>query len=251
MEHQFHAQTQLPAIEYLMQILQAFVGVTFLMGTSASLVLALPVDCRRLDLSKGGAIEDIAAGVDRSRLAFPPTFTIQRDLLPAPVLETSPLLKRSRVTHGPGSELNCWSQSFRMMPLSNHTTTARAVGKDPVKFILPVMKFSASPYIGKRQAFQTRMILPEMTITSRERTASIIGPIDEHSPVDPSNGTSLPQALGIRRTLGDSVIPLGNRLVTTVDPLTTGFRLPGNESLRMNRTTAQALHAGNCTSGCP
>ena len=250
MEHQFQTRTQPLAIEYPMQILQVFVGVTFLMCMSASLVLAVPADCRRLDISNGGVIKGISAGMDKSRLVFPPAFTIHRDLLPTPTLEASPLFKRMRFTRGIGNEFNCRSQSFRMIPLSNQSSTARAASKDTVKFILPVMKVSASPYNGKRP-FQTRMILPDMPITSRERTASIIGPIDEHPPIDPSNSTSLPQTVGMRHTFGESVVPLESRLVTTLDQPLAGFRLAGNEFMRMNRTTAQALQAGNCTSGCP
>jgi len=38
--------------------------------------------------------------------------------------------------------------------------------------------------------------------------------------------------------------------VVVLNPFENALQLAGNELLRMNMTTAQAVHDGNCTDGC-
>jgi hypothetical protein len=42
----------------------------------------------------------------------------------------------------------------------------------------------------------------------------------------------------------------GGQPVVVLNPFQNALQLAGNELLRMNMTTAQAVHDGNCTDGC-
>ena len=94
-------------------------------------------------------------------------------------------------------------------------------------------------------------MLPEIIITPRDRTSSIIGPVQENEKTDQSNIAGLHQAMAIRPSSSESLSLFEGWPIPTTDVLKTSFRLPVNESLRMNMTTTQALHGGNCASGCP
>lgn len=248
MTPQFQQHAQQTEIENVSPIIPALVGVTLLMGLFAPAVLASPADCQALDLSRNGAIDGITRWKDTS---FPLTVTVQRDLLPALFLEAAPLLRSTRFKQGIGSGNICWSQSFRKNTVGNQAMV-RSTGKGSLRSITQVMRVPAPPYNGKRQFLQARTILPEIIITPRNRTSSIIGPVQENVKTDQSNIASLNQVMAIRPSSPNESLSLfESRPILAMDALKTSFQLPVNEPLRMNMTTTQALHGGNCASGCP
>lgn len=250
MTPQFQQHAQHTELEYVSRTIPAIVGVTLLMGLFAPVALASPADCQVVDLSHGGATESITSWKDTSLRTLPLTVTVQRDLLPAPFLEAAPLLRSTRFNRGISSENTCWSQSFRTNTVVNHAMI-RSVGKGPLKSFTPVMRVPALPYNGKRQILQARTILPDMAMTPRDRTPRIIGPVQENAKVDQANIPNLNHAIAMRPSHGASLPLFEQRPILATDALQTGFRLQVNESLRMNMTTTQALHGGNCASGCP
>lgn len=247
MTPQFHQYAQQTELEHVSRIIPALVGVTLLMGLFAPAALASPANCQAIDLSRSGAIESLTSWKDTS---LPLTLTVQRDLLPALFLEAAPLLRSTRFNHGIGSGNTCWIQSFRRNTMVNQAMV-RSTGKGSVKSITQVMRVPALPYNGKRQVLQARTILPEIIITPRDRTSSIIGPVQENGKTDQSNIAGLHQAMAIRPSSSESLSLFEGWPIPATDVLKTSFRLPVNESLRMNMTTTQALHGGNCASGCP
>lgn len=248
MTPQFQQHPQQTEINNVSPIIPALVGVTLLMGLFAPAALASPADCQALDLSRNGAIDGITRWKDTS---FPLTITVQRDLLPTLFLEAAPPLRSTRFKQGIGSGNTCWSQSFHKNTVDNQTMV-RSIGKGSLRSITQVMRVPALPSNRKRQVLQARTILPEVIIILRNRTSSIIGPVQENVTTDQSNITSLNQTVTIRLSSPNEPLSLfEGRQILTMDALKTSFQLPVNEPLRMNMTTTQALHGGNCASGCP
>ncbi|WHZ15239.1 MAG: hypothetical protein OJF52_002080 [Nitrospira sp.] len=249
---QFHQHAQQIEIENVSHIIPALIGVTLLMGLFAPAALASPADCQTVDLSRSGAIGGAIDGITRWKdTSFPLTVTVQRDLLPALFLEAAPLLRSTRFKQGIGSGNTCWSQSFRKNAVGNQAVV-RSIGKGSLRSITQVMRVPVLPSNGKRQVLQARTILPEIIITPRNRTSSIIGPVQENVKTDQSNIASLNQVMVIRPSSPHESLSLfEGRQTLAMDALKTSFQLPVNEPLRMNMTTTQALHGGNCASGCP
>ncbi len=132
-----------------------------------------------------------------------------------------------------------------------HQAMIKSIGKSPVKTFTPVMRVPAAPYNGKRQIHNTRPTLPEVVISADDRIATIIGPVQENRKPGLSDERGLNQAVAMRPSTGKS-LPLFEGLpIVELKPRQTSLRLPFNESLRMNLTTTQALHGGNCANGCP
>ncbi len=246
MTPQFQQHAQPSELEHVSRIIPALVGVTLLMGLAAPAALASPADCQSVEMSRSGAIEGITSWKDTS---LPLTLTVQRDLLPALVLEAAPLLRSTRSNQWIGSGNTCWSQSFRRNTVINQALV-RSVGKGSSKSIT-VMRVPAFSYNGKRQVLQTRTILPESIITPRDRTSSLIGPVQESVKTHQSHIAGLSQAMAIGPFLSEPQSLFEGRPILATDALKTNFRLSVDESLRMNMTTTQALHGGNCASGCP
>lgn len=252
MTPQFQQHTRQIEIENVSHIIPALIGVTLLMGLFAPAALASPTDCQAVDLSRSGAIGVAIDGITRWKdTSSPLTVTVQRDRLPALFLEAAPLLRSTRFKQGIASGNTCWSQSFRKNTVGNQAMV-RSIGKGSLRSITQVMRVPVLPSNGKRQVLQARTILPEIIITPRNRISSIIGPVQENVKTDQSNITSLNQAMAIKPSSSNESLSLfEGRPILAMDALKTSFQLPVNEPLRMNMTTTQALHGGNCASGCP
>ncbi|WHZ21235.1 MAG: hypothetical protein OJF47_000347 [Nitrospira sp.] len=252
MTPQFQRYTQEFEIENVLPILSMLIGVTLFMGLFAPATAASPTDCQAVDLSRSGAVGVAIDGITRWKdTSFPLTAIVQRDRLPAPFLEAAPPLRSSRFNQGIGTGNTCLSQSFRKNTVVNHAMV-RSIGKGASKSIIPVMRVPVLPYNEKRQALQARTILPEILITPSKRPPSIIGPIQENEQSDQANIATLNQAMTIRPSSStESRFAFEGRPILATDTLKISFQLPANEPLRMNMTTTQALHGGNCASGCP
>ena len=257
-QFQQHAQHTEPGC--LSRMFPAVLAAAILIATFAPVALASAAECQGADLSRGSAIEGITSWKDTSLGIRPLTLTVQRDLygelVPSPILEAAPPVRSIRFSRGNMENrgmdtLNlCWSQSLRKNAVVNQAMI-KSIGKSPAKAFTQIMRLPATPYNGRRPVIKTGLTLPEIDITAHYRTPSIIGPVQENLKADQSYNPSLNQAVAMRPSPGESLTLFEGRPVLATDTLKTGFRLPVNESLRMNMTTTQALHAGNCASGCP
>ena len=144
----------------------------------------------------------------------------------------------------------CVSQNIRKSTRGTHAMI-RPIGKTQSNALTQVMKVSALPYNGKRQVFKMRTIPPEIGISAHQQAPTIIGPVQEIQKPNLSDGRSvsqfgaaLPFTVEFSSQFGGQPIVASNQFQNALPP-------PGNESLRMNLTTTQALHEGNCASGCP
>lgn len=251
MTPRFQQHTQQTDIEHASPLVPALVGVTLLMGLFAPAAPASSADCQAVDLFRsdglGMAIDGITTWKDAS---FPLTATAQRDRLSALFPEAAPLMSSTRFKKSLASGNTCWGQSFRKNTVGNQAMV-RSIIKGAARSITQVMRVPVLPSHGKRQVLQARTILPEMIITPRHRPSNIIGPIQENLTTDRSNIAGVNQAMTISPSPNESLSLFENRPTLAMDTLKTGFQLPFTEPLRMNMTTTQALHGGNCASGCP
>lgn len=260
MTPQFQPHAEQAETVCVSRIIPVLFGVLFLMGESVPAALASPVDCQSIDFLRGGPIGDGPKWKGTSLQILPPLLTVQRDLYDslssAPVEEAAPLLRSSRFgrghieNRGIKHSAPCWGQPFRKHSLVDQAMF-RSLGKGLSKSFIHNILIPAPPSNGKRQILKTRTILPDLAIAPGEKTPNIIGPIQEHVTADQSGIPSLDHALAIRPFPGESLPLFEGRTILQTDPLRPSFRLPGNESLRMNVTTTQALHGGNCANGCP
>ena len=248
MSPQFEQHATQPKLKYVVPLIPALAGAVVLMGVFAPMTQASPIDCQVADLSRGSVREGGIGWKTTSLAILPLTSYIQqdhyRDLLPGPLLETLPL----RNTHFQRivSLDSCWKPASRKISRANQ---ALIIGKSSSKAI-QVMRVPAHQYSGKGQSLRARAILREMTQPSFEGNQEIIGPVQDN--VSVIHSSLLGPGLAIARSSTTITLPLfeAGSIGTTGTPKTS-FRLPATESLRMNMTTTQALHGGNCASGCP
>jgi hypothetical protein len=107
------------------------------------------------------------------------------------------------------------------------------------------MKVSVLPYNGKRQVLTIRTTPPEIGTPARYQTATIIGPVQEIRKPILSDGRSVSQAVAALPSTVESSSLFGGQPFVASNPLQSALQLQGNESLRMNLTTMQALHDGS------
>jgi len=186
---------------------------------------------------------------------LPLTITVERDiyggLIPSPVLEVAPDMKSSRFARG-NPEIQeittidtCLSQDIRKSALFNQAMI-RSIGKTQARAHTQVMRVPALSYNGKRQVLTIRTTPQEVGISARYKTTTIIGP----EPVL-SEDRSVSQAVAALSSTVESPSLFGGQPFVVLSPPQSALQLPDNESLRMNLTTMQVLHGGNCVSGCP
>jgi hypothetical protein len=191
---------------------------------------------------------------------LPLTITVERDiyggLIPSPVLEVAPDMKSSRFARG-NPEIQgiatidaCLSQDIRKSALFNQAMI-RSIGKTQARDHAQVMRVPALPYNGKREVLTIRTTLPEIGISARYKAATIIGPVQEIQKPILSDARSVSQTVAALPSTVESPSLFGVQPFVALNPFQSALQLPDNESLRMNLTTTQALHGGNCVSGCP
>ncbi|MEP6934817.1 MAG: hypothetical protein ABI988_12890, partial [Nitrospirota bacterium] len=134
----------------------------------------------------------------------------------------------------------CLSQDIRKS-IRFKQTKITPIGKTQAKALTQVMKVSVLPYNGKRQVFKMRATPPEIETSAHQQTPTIIGPVQKFQKPIPPDARSVSQA----------VIPFGGQPFAIANQSQSALQLPDNETFRINRATALALHDGNCASGCP
>lgn len=144
----------------------------------------------------------------------------------------------------------CVSQDIRESALFNHAMIT-SIGKTQAKAHTQVMRASALPYNGKRQVLTIRTTPPEIGPSARYKPAPRIGPVQEIQKPILSDERSVSQAVAALPATVESPALFGGQPVVALNPFQSVRQLPDNESLRMNLTAAQAVHGGNCVSGCP
>jgi len=216
------------------------VAAVTLIATVASVRLASAAECQVIEA--GGTSQGLTNWEDTTLRSLPLTLTVDRDLyrgrVSSPVREIATDMNSRRMGLGKMEDQEiatigaCLSQDIRESALFKRAMIT-SLWKAQAKAHAQIMKFSTLPYKGKKQGFMTRMTQPEIGISVRKSVRTIIAPVPE------LQKSILPDAQSVSQPV-DAVYPHQNPL-----------QLPGNESLRMNLTTAQEVPDGNCADGCP
>ena len=220
--------------------------------------LAAAAECQVTEASR--AIQNMTAW--KAATASTPSLinTSERDIfggfvLP-PVQEVAPSMNKSRFTWGNvvAQEVAvigvCVREDIR--PSARFSQSMRTpIGKNHAKTLTQVMKVSVLPYNGKRHVSKMRMTLPEVGVSAHRQAPTVIGPVQEIQTPMLSDERSASQASATLPSTADFSSLFGGQPFGALNPLQNALPLPGNESLRMNLATTQALHEGNCASGCP
>jgi hypothetical protein len=232
-----------------------------LVATVAPANLAAASECQGTDLTEAGTIQRMTTWKGTTFSTASLTMTVMRDihgqLVPSPALEVAPYMKSSRFARGYymekqsiGSFGACVSQDIRTSTLFKQAMT-RSIVKSSANPHRPFMNVSAPPYNGKRQVPPIRTTLPEVRTSAHDRTASVIGPVQEIRKPGLPDDRTVSQAIATLPSTSDSPSLIGRQPFVALYPFQNALQQPDNESLRMNLTTAQTLHGGNCASGCP
>ncbi|MEI8014594.1 MAG: hypothetical protein D4R81_12800 [Nitrospiraceae bacterium] len=126
-----------------------------------------------------------------------------------------------------------------------------SIGKTQAKAQKQILKFLVLPCDGKRQIHTIRTTPFEIGISAHDKTSTIIGPVQEFQKPILSDERSVSQSVAALPATVEFLSPFGWQPFVAVNQVQDALQLPDNESLRMNRTTTQSLHEGNCGSGCP
>lgn len=242
----------------LSPLLLSVLAVVSLVATVHSTSLAVAAECQATE--DDGTIKSMAAGQGSASSILPLTITLERDTLGGLVLftvrEGAPGIKNSRIfldnTKNQGSVISgaCLSQDILKSELFNHAMFT-SIGKFQANVRTQSMKVSALPYNGKRQVRTIRTAPLEIGVSDRSKAATVIGSAqDIQLPSLPDRRSVSRVVVGLLSTV-ESSSQFGGRPFIELNPFASASQLPDNESLRMNRTSAQALHGGNCASECP
>ena len=254
----FTQKTQQVEHRWLSPLLPSIVLAVSLIAIVVPASLAAAAECQVTEA--GGTIQGMPTWKGTASSILPLTITGERDiyggLLPSPVPEVAPYIKSSRIVRentenqGIATIGACLSQDVRQSALFNQTMIT-SIGKTQAKDHTQVMKVSALPYNGKRQILTVRTTPPEIGISARYKTPTIIGPVQEIQKPVLSDERSMSQVIAALPSTVESPSLFGGQPFVAVNPFQSARQLPENESLRMNLTTMQALHDGNCAGGCP
>jgi hypothetical protein len=244
--------------EWLSPLFFSILAAVNLIQIGGTASLAVAAECQFTEDS--GTIQGMTAWKGTTSNILPLTITMEGDtygrLVPPPVLEVATYMKSSRIAWGnrENQEVviigSCLSQDIRKSALFNQAMIT-SIGKTQAKVQTKVMKVFALPYDGKRQIHTMRTTLPEIEISARDKVPTFIGPVQEIRKSNLPDERSVSQIVATLPSTVESFSLLGGQPFVVVNPFQNALPLPDNESLRMNRTTTQVLHAGNCANGCP
>lgn len=142
------------------------------------------------------------------------------------------------------------SQDILKSALFNQAMS-KSIGKIQAKAYTQSLKMSALPYNGKRSVTTIRTTPPEIRVSARSQAATIIGPVQKIRKPTLSGERSVSQVVAAVPSTVESPSLFGGQPFVGLNPFQNALQRPDNEFLRMNLTTTQALHGGNCGSGCP
>jgi len=208
----------------------------------------------------GGTIQGMITWKDTASSPLPPMITVERDtyggLIPSPVLEIGQYMNNGRIRLGNTENQDmatigvCLSHDIRESALFHHAMIA-SIGTTQVKAHTKAKKVLVLPYKGDRQMLTIRTTMPDIVISVRNTPRTIIGPVQEIQKPNPPDARSMGQAVATLPSTLQSPSPFGGQPLVAMNPFQNAPPLPGNESLRMNLTTAQSVHDGTCADGCP
>jgi hypothetical protein len=258
MTPQFPRKAQQKKKEWLSPLVLSILAAVSLIQIGGAASLAEAAECQFTEDS--GAIQGMPIWMGTTSRILPPPITVERDiyggLLPSSVLEVAPYMNNSRFAWGNTENQEiatigaCLSRDIRKRAIFNQAIT-KPIGKPQAKSHRQVMEVSAIPYNGKRQVLTIRTTPPDIGISARDKVPTIIGPIQEIQKSNLPDERSVSQAAAMRSSIADPLFLFGDQPGTVVSPLQSGLPLSGNEPIRMNLTTAQAMHNGNCADRCP
>ena len=231
-----------------------------LIAIVSSASLAAAVECQVTGLVDAGTPPGMTTWKGITLRIPPLTITVERDIygefISSPLPEIAPYMNSSRIAWGntenkaAATSDTCWNQSARKSALFNQAMI-KSIGKTQIKAHTQFMRVPALPYNGKRQVLKIRTTLPEIETSARDKTATVIGPVQEIRKPGLSDDRAVSQSVATRPYTVESPSLLGGQPLVALDPFQSAPQMSVNESLRMNLTTTQALHGGNCASGCP
>ena len=177
----------------------------------------------------GCTIQSMATWKGATSSILPLTSNLERniygELAPSSVLESTPHMTSGRI--------------------------ACAIGKTQGKARRQSMQVSAFPYNGKKHVLSIRTTPTETGVSLREKSAAIIGPVPEIRKPTLSHEPLVSQTVAALPSTVESTSLFGGQPIGALNRFSSALQEPDNESHRMNLTTAQALHGGNCPNGCP
>ena len=254
----FAQKAQQAENRWLSPLLLSILAAVSFIATVDPASLAAAAECQVTE--DGGTIQGMPPWKDTTSSILPLTITVERDiyggLVPSPVLEVAPFMNSSRIVLGNTENQGivtigaCLSQDVRKSALFNQALI-KSIGKTQAKAHTQVMKGSALPYNGKRQVLTIRTTPPAIGISARYKTPTIIGPVQEIQKPALPDERWMSQVVAALPSTDKSPSLFGAQPFVAANPFQSARQLPDNESLRMNLMTAQALHDGNCASGCP
>jgi hypothetical protein len=211
---------------------------------------------------EGGTIQGMPTGKGSTSRTLPLTITAARDVYggfassPVREVEVAPYMNNSRFAWGNMVNQDiaaigaCLSQSIRKSARFDQTMI-KPIVKTQAKALTQVMKVSVLPYHGKRQVSKMRTTSPEIGISANQKAPTIIGPVQEIQSPILRDERSVSQSVAARPSTVEFSSLFGGQPFVALNQFRNALQLPGNESVRMNLTTTQALHHGNCANGCP
>lgn len=248
----FTQKAQQAEHRWLSPLLPSILAAVSLIATLDSASLAAAAECQVTE--DGNTIQGMPTWKGTFSSILPLTITVERDiyggLVSTPVREVAAYMNSSRIAwgntenHGIATIGACLSQDIRESALFNQAML-KSIGKTQAKAHTQVMRASALPYNGKRQVLTIRTTPPEIGISARYKTATIIGPVQEIRKPILSDVRSVSQAVAALPATLESSSLFGGQPFVALNPFQSALQLPDNESLRMNLTTTQALHDGN------
>jgi hypothetical protein len=257
MKPQLPQKAQQKKNEWLSPLFLSTLATVSLIQIGGTASLAAAAECQFTE--DRGTIQSLTTWKGSTLRIVPRSITLEWDsyggLVPSSMLEAAPMIN-SRFAWGntENQEMatigTCLRQDIRKSAFFNQAMIT-SIGKTQAKAQRQILKFLALPYDGKRQIRTIRTTPPEIGISARDKAATIIGPVQEIQKPILSDERNVSQVVA---TLPSTVEPLslfGGQAFVAVNPFQSAVQLSDNESLRMNRATTQALHEGNCASGCP
>jgi len=243
--------------EWLSPLLLSILVAVNLIQIGGTASLAAAAECQFTEDS--GTIQGMTTWKGSTSSILPRSITLEWDvygeLVPSSMLEVAPM-DSSRFAWGNTKNQEiatigvCLRQDIRKSALFNQAMIA-SIGKTQTKAQKQVLKVLALPYDGKRQIHAIRTTPLEIGISARNKTPTIIGPVQEFQKPILFDERSMSQSVAALPATVEFPFLFGGQPFVAANQIQDALPLPDNESLRMNRTTTQALHAGNCASGCP
>jgi hypothetical protein len=243
---------------WLLSFLPFILAAESLIATVDPASLASAAECHvNVD---GGTIQGMPTWKGSASSPLPLMITIERDtyggLIPSPVLEIGQYMNNGRIRLGNTENQDmatidiCLSQDIRESALF-HRAMIASIGTTQVKAHTKAKKVLVLPYKGDRQMLTIRTTMPDIVISVRNTPRTIIGPFQEIPKPNPPDARTMTQVIATLPSTLQSPSPFGGQPLVAMNPFQNAPPLPGNESLRMNLTTAQSVHDGTCADGCP